>query len=1026
MNAALGCAAFALTCLSATAATLVSRYSFSGTNGTNVVDSVGGYTGTLRGAAAFDGSGSVVLDGTSGTYVSLPPAQLSGLTALTIDAWFTYTVPNNNVHLFSIDNGGGTGSGGSYLRYNVYDSGASHGGTNYFEGIISWGGNVLHGGSVLPQAVTNHVTLIYDPAGGVKAIYVNGVLSSSYNGTLAALSSYPQTVFTLGRSPWANSGDPYLKGAISEFRVYSGVLSESDIAANDAAGPDSIPTITVGVPQFSPTNAVYDGESVVLSCGVSGPATGHYWEWDNGSAGASFTPISGANSLTYTQDTTGLSAGYQFQYRFVATNSSSSVTSDVVTLTVNPASAPTVTVDTTPNYAARYTGGEITFSAGFEGNHPLTNQWQMSTNGGVDWFNLAGQTNTSLALTNLQFDDAGMYRLAATNAIGGNVSSGATLVVNDSSTAKFHWSAPISIVGRAADEILTNVSGSVVGAAVFGNTARAVTLGNGRIINFKSDGSVATVTGNGTATGAYPAGTGLTTSNADFDAVLNQFNWDGGPKTITLYNLQVGEQYSVQLFALDNRDTGAGESNRLASFQDVFDEADVSPTFKMGDNAYIVGTFTASSSVESIQENLPTGNNGNMNALVLRALSFTPTNQPPVITQDPQAKTVFAGHPLSFTAAADSYVVPTWRWQNGPAGGPYTNLADGGVISGATSNVLALSDATGYDGSEFRAMVSNPDGSATTLAAQLTVVPAPPMSGSVASSVLALGPVAYWPLNETNDPALGGQGVYDAAGAHDGTYLTAAQNAANGVVGVQPADGYAAFATNQGALQSTGNTDQSWATTPALNLNTNTATIGMWIYPDGIQPSAVGLLVNRNSGTVAGLGYYNNDRLGYKWNNDGNSTWSFNSGLLIPTNVWSYVAVVVEPTQAILYLYNTNGLQTATNFTAHTSMSWGGSQSNIRIGSDNSVATTFNGKIDEVTVFNRALSQSEVLTLAGMTAPPELTIERSGTALVLTWSAGHLLEADALTGPWTTNAVATSPYTNTPTGAQKFFRAVAP
>jgi len=84
--------------------------------------------------------------------------------------------------------------------------------------------------------------------------------------------------------------------------------------------------------------------------------------------------------------------------------------------------------------------------------------------------------------------------------------------------------------------------------------------------------------------------------------------------------------------------------------------------------------------------------------------------------------------------------------------------------------------------------------------------------------------------------------------------------------------------------------------------------------------------------------------------------------------------------------------------------------------------------IDEVVVFNRALSQSEVLTLAGSAAPvtpPTLTIARSGANVVLTWSAGQLLEANALTGPWTTNAV-TSPYTNTPTGAQKFFRAVAP
>ena len=93
--------------------------------------------------------------------------------------------------------------------------------------------------------------------------------------------------------------------------------------------------------------------------------------------------------------------------------------------------------------------------------------------------------------------------------------------------------------------------------------------------------------------------------------------------------------------------------------------------------------------------------------------------------------------------------------------------------------------------------------------------------------------VAYWPLNENLDASAGTAGVYDAAGAHDGTYLALAQNAFNGVAGVNAASGFPLFNLNAGAPGSTGNTDQSWATTPALNLNTNTVTIGMWIYPDG-------------------------------------------------------------------------------------------------------------------------------------------------------------------------------------------------
>jgi hypothetical protein len=428
-----GCGLLLATQWTTSAATLVSRYSFNETSGTNAADSVGGYTGTLRGGSSFNGAGKVVLNGTN-SYIDLKPAQLSGLTAITIDSWLSFTVPNNNVGLFSIDGGVNSGGSGSYLRYNLFDSGNGNGGTNFFEGIISWGGNALHGGSALPTNNTQvHVTLIYDPVNGVKSIYVNGVLSSTYSGSLSALSSYPQSAFALGRSPWG--GDPFLKGSINEFRVYSGVLTDSEIAANDTAGPDTIPTVTAGVVQFAPTNTVYAGETVVLSCGFSGPVNGYHWEWDNGSGGATFTRITGANSLSYTQATAALLGSYQYQ--FVVTNSSSSATSSVAILTVNAATAPVVTSDTAPNPATRYTGESVTFTAAFDGNHPITNQWQKSTDSGTTWVGLTAQTNTTLTLTNLQLSDAGLYRLAATNSIGNNASTPATLTVNDVSLAKY-------------------------------------------------------------------------------------------------------------------------------------------------------------------------------------------------------------------------------------------------------------------------------------------------------------------------------------------------------------------------------------------------------------------------------------------------------------------------------------------------------------------------------------------------------------------------------------------------------------
>jgi hypothetical protein len=197
----------------------------------------------------------------------------------------------------------------------------------------------------------------------------------------------------------------------------------------------------------------------------------------------------------------------------------------------------------------------------------------------------------------------------------------------------------------------------------------------------------------------------------------------------------------------------------------------------------------------------------------------------------------------------------------------------------------------------------------------------------------------------------------------------------------------------------------------------------MWIKPNGTQSDYAGLFMTR-SGTSAGIGYggdFSNNRgqLIYTWNND--STWTFQSGLNIPSDYWSFVAVVIDPAKATLYLYNTNAQLYATNAIPHTSESWAGP---ARIGGDpNNVTRTFNGDVDEVAVFNKALTPAEVSNLYNGVRPGLLTIHRSATNLTLGWSAGVLQEATSLGGPWSPVNGATAPsHTVTPSGAQKFYR----
>ena len=171
------------------------------------------------------------MNGTSGTYVSLPGNLLAGLTNVTVEAWLTNAVSPDNVPLFSFDDGLQDGVGGGYLRFVLHDQ---SNGRNFLE-LASVGGS--------PKLTANpglggqyvHVVCIYSPPTGAAVIYTNGALE----GTLAvstALTNVSANAAALGRSPW--SSDPWVNGAIDEFRIYAGQLLPADIAAAQAVGPN--------------------------------------------------------------------------------------------------------------------------------------------------------------------------------------------------------------------------------------------------------------------------------------------------------------------------------------------------------------------------------------------------------------------------------------------------------------------------------------------------------------------------------------------------------------------------------------------------------------------------------------------------------------------------------------------------------------------------------------------------------------------------------------------------------------------
>jgi hypothetical protein len=106
-----------------------------------------------------------------------------------------------------------------------------------------------------------HVVVTYDPQMSSAAVYTNGVLegSSSINYSFSSLADSHNYI---GKSGYR--GDPYLAGTLSEFRVYSGVISLAQIMANDQAGPDTLANIS-STPGPADFKIAISGDKIILT-----------------------------------------------------------------------------------------------------------------------------------------------------------------------------------------------------------------------------------------------------------------------------------------------------------------------------------------------------------------------------------------------------------------------------------------------------------------------------------------------------------------------------------------------------------------------------------------------------------------------------------------------------------------------------------------------------------------------------------------------------------------------------------------
>ncbi len=209
-------------------------------------------------------------------------------------------------------------------------------------------------------------------------------------------------------------------------------------------------------------------------------------------------------------------------------------------------------------------------------------------------------------------------------------------------------------------------------------------------------------------------------------------------------------------------------------------------------------------------------------------LTVTAPTTAPAVTTDPSSATVAAGTTASFEAAAAGSPAPTVVWEvSSNSGATFTPIA------GADATTYSFTATTGENGDRYRAVFTNPAGTATTTAATLTVTApttAPAVTTDPSSATVAAGTTASFEAAAAGSPtptvvwevsSNSGATFTPVAGADATTYSFTATTGENG-------DRYEAVFTNPAGTATTTAatlTVTAPTTAPAVTTDPSSATV---------------------------------------------------------------------------------------------------------------------------------------------------------------------------------------------------------
>jgi hypothetical protein len=356
------------------------------------------------------------------------------------------------------------------------------------------------------------------------------------------------------------------------------------------------------------------------------------------------------------------------------------------------AAAPTIT--TQPDNQTVTVGETATFTTVASGTAPLSYQWSM--NGSA----IAGATSPSYTTAATTLSDSGAtFSVQVSNEAGSTTSTPATLTVTATPVA------PV-ITTQPKDQSVTVGASATFTVVASGTTPLTYQWAKGGSVITGATGASyttpATVIGDSGSTFSVEvsnAAGNITSSTATLTvsaaAVAPTITTQPQNQSVT-----VGATATFTIVASGTAPLTYQWSKSGSAITGATSASYTTPATVIGDNG---ATF-------SVEVSNAAGNITSTSAtLTVSAVAVAPT-----ITTQPQNQSVIAGATATFTVVAAGTAPLTYQWSKG-----------GSVITGATSaSYTTPATAIGDSGSTFTVKVSNSAGSATSIAATLTVTAA--------------------------------------------------------------------------------------------------------------------------------------------------------------------------------------------------------------------------------------------------------------------------------------------------------------